>query len=120
MVLGVTVLTSLNNKSLREIGHTKNLNQLVLKQTSLIKKAGLHGVVLSAKEAIFIKKKYKNLFIVTPGMRLPGDKKDDQERVVTPYEAFKKNKVNAIVIGRSLTRGNIKSNIKKLFNHLNQ
>ena len=120
MVLGVTVLTSLNNKSLREIGHTKNLNQLVLKQTSLIKKAGLHGVVLSAKEAIFVKRKYKNLFIVTPGMRLPGDKKDDQERVVTPYEAFKKNKVNAIVIGRSLTRGNIKSNIKKLFNHLNQ
>ena len=120
MVLGVTVLTSLNNKSLREIGHTKNLNQLVLKQTSLIKKAGLHGVVLSAKEAIFVKRKYKNLFIVTPGMRLPGDKKDDQARVVTPYEAFKKNKVNAIVIGRSLTRGNIKNNIKKLFNHLNQ
>ena len=119
-ILGVTVLTSLNNKSLKEIGHTKTLDQLVLKQVDLIKKAGLHGAVLSAKEAKIVKKKYKSLFIVTPGIRLPGDKNDDQARVVTPYEALKKNKANAIVMGRSLTRGNIKNNIKKLTNHLNQ
>ena len=56
-VLGVTVLTSLNDKSLREIGHTKTLNQLVIKQASLIKKAGLDGVVMSAKEAKKVKKK---------------------------------------------------------------
>ena len=80
----------------------------------------MHGIVLSAKEAIIVKKKYKNLFIVTPGIRLPGDKTDDQERVVTPYEALNKNKVNAIVMGRSLIRCNIKNNIKKLLNHLNQ
>ena len=119
-VLGVTILTSLNNKSLKEIGHTKTLDRLVLKQASLIKKAGLHGVVLSAKEANIVKKKYKNLFIVTPGIRLPGDKKDEQARVVTPYDAFKKNKSNAIVMGRSLIRGNIKNNVKKLIDHLNQ
>jgi len=118
-VLGVTILTSLNNKSLKEIGHTKNLGQLVLKQVNLIKKAGLHGAVLSAKEANMIKKKYKNLYVVTPGIRLPGDKMDDQARVVTPYEALKKNNVNAIVMGRSLIRGNIKNNIKKLIDHLN-
>ena len=92
-VLGVTVLTSLNNKSLKEIGHTKTVDQLVLKQAGLIKKAGLDGVVLSAKEVRFVKKKYKKLFIVTPGIRLPGDKADDQARVVTPYEALKKKKV---------------------------
>tara|TARA_Y100000741_G_scaffold364539_1_gene355903 strand:+ start:992 stop:1687 length:696 start_codon:yes stop_codon:yes gene_type:complete len=119
-VLGVTVLTSLNNKSLREIGYRKTLNQLVLDQAGLIKKAGLDGVVLSAKESKIVKKKYKNLFIVTPGIRLPGDKTDDQARVVTPYEALKKNNVNAIVVGRSLTRGNIKNNIKKLIDHLSQ
>ena len=119
-VLGVTILTSLNNKSLKEIGHTKNLSQLVLKQVNLIKKAGLHGAVLSAKEANMIKKKYKNLYVVTPGIRLPGDKTDDQARVVTPYEALKKNNVNAIVMGRSLIRGNIKNNIKKLIDHLNK
>ena len=119
-VLGVTVLTSLGNKSLREIGHTKKLEQLVLKQVSLIKKAGLHGAVLSAKEAKIVKKKYKNLFIVTPGIRFPGDNLDDQARVETPYEALKKNGVNAIVMGRSLVKGNIKNNIKKLIDHLNQ
>jgi len=119
-VLGVTVLTSLNNKSLREIGHTKKLEQLVLKQVSLIKKAGLHGAVLSAKEAKLVKKKYKNLFIVTPGIRFTGDNLNDQARVETPYEALKKNGVNAIVMGRSLVKGNIKNNIKKLIDHLNQ
>ena len=117
-VLGVTILTSLDNKSLREIGHTKNLEQLVLKQVSLIKKAGLHGAVLSAKESKIVKKKYKNLFIVTPGIRLPGDNNDDQARVVTPYDALMKNKANAIVMGRSLIKGNIKNNIKKLIDHL--
>tara|TARA_B100000029_G_scaffold81126_1_gene72206 strand:- start:148 stop:843 length:696 start_codon:yes stop_codon:yes gene_type:complete len=119
-VLGVTVLTSLNNKSLKEIGHTRSVEQLVLKQAGLIKKAGLHGIVLSAKEAKIVKKKYRNLFIVTPGIRLPGDKKDDQARVVTPHEALNKNKVNAVVMGRSLIQGNIKSNIKKLVDHLSQ
>jgi len=119
-VLGVTVLTSLNNKSLREIGHTKKLKQLVLKQVILIKKAGLHGAVLSAKEAKLVKKKHKNLFIVTPGIRFTGDNLDDQARVVTPYEALKKNRVNAIVMGRSLVKGNIKNNIKKLVDHLNK
>ncbi|MFL2886510.1 MAG: orotidine-5'-phosphate decarboxylase [Candidatus Pelagibacter sp.] len=119
-VLGVTVLTSLNNKSLKEIGHTKSLDQIVLKQVGLIKKANLYGAILSAKEAKIVKKKYKNLFIVTPGIRLPGDRVDDQSRVVTPYEALKKNKVNAIVMGRSLIQGNIKNNIKNLINHLNK
>ncbi len=119
-ILGVTVLTSLDNKSLREIGHTKKLEKLVLQQAGLIKKAGLHGVVLSAKEAKIVKKKYKNLFIVTPGIRLPGQNTDDQARVVTPFEAFTKNKVDAIVMGRSLIKGNIKKNVKKLIDHLSQ
>ena len=119
-VLGVTVLTSLNNKSLKEIGHTRSVEQLVLKQAGLIKKVGLHGIILSAKEAKIVKKKYNNLFTVTPGIRLPGDRTDDQARVVTPYDALKINKVNAIVMGRSLIRGNIKNNIKKLIDHLNK
>ena len=118
-VLGVTILTSLNNKSLREIGHTKNVNQLVLKQATLIKKSGCDGIVCSAQEAKMVRKKYKNLFIVTPGIRLPGDGINDQSRVMTPSEAFK-NKVSGIVIGRSLTKGDIKINTKRLIDHLNQ
>ena len=117
-ILGVTVLTSLNNRSLKETGHTKNINQIVRKQASLIKKSGCHGIVCSAQEAKFVKMKYKNLFVVTPGIRLPGDKKDDQSRVVTPFDAFVKNQADAIVMGRSLTKNNIKKNIQNLINHI--
>ena len=119
-ILGVTILTSLNNKSLKEIGYKDNVNKLVLKQTNLIIKSGCDGVVCSAKEAKLLRKKYKNLFIVTPGIRLPGDNRNDQSRVVTPYEALVKNKVSGIVIGRSIILGNIKKNIKRLIDHLNQ
>ena len=118
-VLGVTILTSLNNKSLKEIGHTKNVKQLVLKQAALIKKSGCDGIVCSAQEALMVRKRYKNLLIITPGIRLPGDSSNDQMRIMTPKQAFK-NKVSGIVIGRSLTKGNIKNNTKKLIAHLNR
>ena len=116
-VLGITILTSLNNKSLKDMGHTKNIKQLVLKQAALIKKSGCDGIVCSAQEALLVRKKYKNLLIITPGIRLPGDSSNDQMRIMTPKQAFK-NKVSGIVIGRSLTKGNIKNNAKKLADHL--
>ena len=118
-VLGVTILTSLNNKSLKEIGHTKSVDQLVLKQASLIKKSGCDGIVCSAQEAKMVRRKYKSLFIVTPGIRLPGDSSNDQSRVMTPSDAFK-NKVSGIVMGRSLIKGNIKNNTQRLIDHLSQ
>ena len=118
-VLGVTILTSLNNKSLKEIGHTKNVKQLVLKQAGLIKNSGCDGIVCSPQESKIIRKKFKNLLIITPGIRLPGDNSNDQVRVMTPKDAFK-NKVSGVVIGRSLTEGNIKHNVKKLIDHLSQ
>jgi len=118
-VLGVTVLTSLNNKSLKEIGHTKSVDQLVLKQASLIKKSGCDGIVCSAQEAKMVRRKYKNLYIVTPGIRLPGDSANDQSRVMTPSDAFK-NKVSGIVMGRSLIKGNIKNNTQRLIDHLSR
>ena len=117
-ILGVTVLTSLNNKSLKQIGHTKKVKQLVLKQANLVNKSGCDGIVCSAQEALIVRKKYKNLLIITPGIRLPGDNSNDQMRITTPKDAFK-NKVSGIVIGRSLTRGNIRNNTKRLLDHLN-
>ena len=116
-VLGVTILTSLNNKSLKDIGYTKSVEQLVLKQAGLIKKSGCDGIVCSAQEAKLVRKKFKKLFIVTPGIRLPGDSANDQSRVMTPNDAFK-NKVSGIVMGRSLIKGNIKNNIQRLIDHL--
>ena len=118
-VLAVTILTSLNNKSIKEIGHTKSVEQLVLKQAGLIKKSSCDGIVCSAQEAKMLRKKYKNLFIVTPGIRLPGDSANDQSRVMTPNDAFK-NKVSGIVMGRSLIKGNIKKNTQRLIDHLNR
>ena len=116
-VLGVTILTSLNNKSLQEIGHTKTVEELVLKQAGIVKKSGCDGVVCSAREAKIIRKKYKNFLIMTPGIRMPGDNLNDQTRVTTPKDAFE-NKVSGVVIGRSLTKGHIKNNLKKLIDHL--
>ena len=92
---------------------------MVTKQADLIKKSGCDGIVCSAQEAMMVRKKYKNLLIITPGIRLPGDSVNDQKRVMTPKEAFE-NKVSGIVIGRSLTKGNIKNNTRKLLDHLNK
>ena len=66
-----------------------------------------------------VRKKFKKLFIVTPGIRLPGDSANDQSRVMTPNDAFK-NKVSGIVMGRSLIKGNIKNNIQRLIDHINK
>ncbi len=118
-ILGVTILTSLNSKSLRQIGYSKKIKQLVMKQANLIKKSGCDGIVCSAQEAMMVRKKYKNLLIITPGIRLPGDSSNDQMRVMTPKDAFN-NKVSAIVIGRSLTKGNIKNNTIRLLDNLSK
>ena len=96
-IIVVTILTSLNNNSLKHIGHTKKVEQLVLKQAELIKKSNCDGIVCSAREAMIVRKKYKNLLIITPGIRLPGDSSNDQKRIMTPKNAFE-NKVSGIVI----------------------
>ena len=118
-ILGVTVLTSLSDKSLKKTGHTKSVKTLVIHQAKLAKSAGLDGIVCSAKEAKLIKKICKNMEIVTPGIRLPGDNTQDQNknRVVNPKSAFESG-ATAIVIGRSITQGNIKKNIQKLIKSL--
>ena len=116
-ILGVTVLTSLSDKSLKKIGHTKSIRYLVAKQAKLAKAAGLDGVVCSGHEAKIIRKISKKIEIITPGIRLIGDKNKDQKRVMTPKKAFD-NGATSIVIGRSITQGNIKKNIQKLIKSL--
>ncbi len=116
-ILGVTVLTSFSNSSLKKVGHTRNINDLIKKQVALAKQAKLNGIVCSAYEVKFVKKIFKGVETITPGIRLGGDKKNDQKRVVSPKEAFK-NGASSIVIGRSLTNGNIKNNFKRLIKSL--
>ncbi len=114
-IIGVTILTSLDNKALREIGFKKNVEQLVLQQAKLANKAKLDALVCSAREVPIIRKVFKKE-IITPGIRF-NSKSYDQKRVLTPKKAFK-NGSNWLVIGRPITKGNIKKNIKKLVNHL--
>ena len=116
-LIGVTILTSLNNASLKEIGFNKNVKKLVLHQAKLANKAKLDGIVCSAKEVKIVKKVFKKE-IITPGIRLKS-KMNDQKRVLTPNQAYK-NGSDWLVIGRNITKGNIKKNIQKLINHLNQ
>jgi orotidine-5'-phosphate decarboxylase len=117
-ILGVTVLTSFSNSSIKKLGHTKSIKELVKRQASLAKLAKLDGVVCSGHEAKFLKKICKNMEIITPGIRLPGDSKGDQKRIMTPKQAFK-NGATSIVMGRSITKGKIKNNIQKLIKSLN-
>ena len=119
-VFGVTILTSIDKQNFQKIGYSKSINEIVKKQADLIYKCGLDGIICSGSEAREIKKKYKKLMVITPGIRLPGDKSNDQKRVNSPREAFFKNNVDGIVIGRSITSGDIKKNIDKLVLHLNR
>ena len=115
-LIGVTILTSLDNKAVKEIGYNKDVKKLVLKQAKLASKAKLDAIVCSPLEIKLVKKVFKKE-IITPGIRLPGDKKEDQSRVMTPKQAFK-NGASSLVMGRSLTKGNIKKNIQKLIREL--
>ena len=115
-LIGVTTLTSLDNKSLKEIGFNNNVNKVVLKQANLAKKANLDAIVCSPKEVKLVKKIFKKE-IITPGIRF-NSKFIDQKRVLTPKQAYK-NGSDWLVIGRPITEGDIKKNIQNLINHLN-
>ena len=84
---GVSVLTSLNNKSLKEIGFNKNVKKLVIHQAKLANKAKLDAIVCSPQEVNLVKKVFKKE-IITPGIRFTS-KSDDQKRVLTPKQAYK-------------------------------
>ena len=114
-IVGVTILTSINKKSLKEIGFTKNLKELVKHQAKLANKAKLDALVCSAQEVNIVKKVFKKE-IITPGIRFDS-KANDQKRILTPKQAYK-NGSDWLVIGRPITRGNIQKNIKILNDHL--
>ena len=116
-ILGLSVLTSFSNESLKKTGHTKSIINLVIQQAKLAKLAGLDGIICSGHEAKIIKKICRKMEIVTPGIRLAGDKVQDQKRIMTAKEAFR-NGATSIVIGRSITTGNIKKNIQNLIKSL--
>ena len=115
-IVGVSTLTSLNNKDLKQLGYNRSVKNLVIHQAKLAKKANLDALVCSPHEVQDVKKFFKKE-IITPGIRL-NSSSNDQKRVTTPKEALYQKKSDWIVIGRSITSGNIKKNINNLIKHL--
>lgn len=111
-IVGVTTLTSLNNKDLKLIGYSKSVKNLVIHQAKLARQSALDALVCSPHEVNEVRKIFKKE-IITPGVQI-GKKNYDQKRSM---EA-KKVKSDWLVIGRAITQGNIKKNIQKLIQEL--
>ena len=107
-IVGVTTLTSLNNNDLKLIGYNKSVKNLVSHQAKLAKRAALDALVCSPYEVSAVRRIFKKE-IITPGIQI-GKRNYDQKRSM---EA-KRVKADWLVIGRAITRGNIKKNIQNL------
>ncbi len=106
-VIGVSILTSMDNKQVKKYYNQNNLHSLVKKFANFAKKNGLDGVVCSPKEIKYIRREVgKNFIIITPGIRINNNvKSDDQKRVENPKKAIDLG-ANFLVIGRPITESN--------------
>jgi len=116
-IMMVTILTSLDDGNLKELGNDNTVVQQVEKLSKLAKDMGV-GVICSGQESKIVRKIIgPNLLIFTPGVRMDDDNKNDQKRICTPSESIK-NGANKIIMGRSLIEGNIEENIDKVSNSI--
>ena len=103
LIVGVTVLTSLNDAVLREVGVTASMSEQVVRMAKLAESSGLDGVVCSPQEIQSVRSVVGPGFrVVTPGIRMPGQSADDQQRTGTPREAIAAG-ADFIVVGRAVT-----------------
>lgn len=105
LLIGVTVLTSMHSADLAEIGVTSDAQTQVMRLAQLCHAQGLDGVVCSAEEAPMLRDAFsgqRRFLKVTPGIRMAGDDRGDQQRVVTPGDAIRMG-ADYLVIGRSIT-----------------
>ena len=103
-LIAVTVLTSMSQANLQEIGVENSIENQVLNLANLTQMSGLHGVVCSALETQLLKQHFpQDFLLVTPGIRPASANKDDQTRVLTPIQALKMGS-NYLVIGRPITQ----------------
>jgi len=112
-ILMVTILTSLNDNDLKIMGNDNGVMQQVEHCAKMAKEMEV-GVVCSGHEAKTVRKILgSNLQIFSPGVRMPNDNSDDQQRVCTPLESIK-NGSDKIIMGRSLIKGNIEENLNQV------
>ena len=103
-IIGVTVMTSLSQADLDEMGYGMSLSDLVMRRVDQAVDCGLDGVVASPHEAAMIRARVPaDFLIVTPGVRPEGSDVNDQQRIATPQDAFL-NGASHVVVGRPITR----------------
>ena len=118
-IMMVTILTSLSDSDLKDIGSDSTVIEQVKKLAKIAEEMKV-GIVCSGHEAKIVRKIIgQNLLIFTPGIRMNEDGKNDQKRVCTPAESIK-NGANKIIMGRSLIKGNIEENIDKVSNSIKE
>ena len=118
-IMMVTILTSLNDGDLKDMGNENSVVKQVENLAKVAKEKEI-GVVCSGQEAKTVRKILgPNLLIFTPGIRMKVEDKNDQKRVCTPLESIK-NGANKIIMGRSLIKGNIEENIDKVSNSIKE
>ena len=98
----VTVLTSMDEKDIREMGYSGSIKELVMFRARKACEAGCDGVIASAEEAQELKKQFQSLVVVTPGIRDENSPPDDQKRTATPREAIQAG-ADYLVVGRLIT-----------------
>ncbi len=104
LLIGVTILTSMNQQALKELGIQCSVEEQVMRLAQLASDAGLDGVVCSAHEVKILRDNLgKEFKLVTPGIRPGGSNKDDQKRVMTPGQAINAGS-DYLVIGRPITQ----------------
>ena len=112
-IMMVTILTALNDEDLKAIGNNSTVIEQVEKLAKVAKEMNV-GIVCSGQEAKIVRKIIgPDLLIFTPGIRMDTDNKDDQQRICTPTESIK-NGSDKIIMGRSLIKGNIEENLKRI------
>jgi len=116
-LLGVSVLTSFGDEDLERLGFNNKVENQVKKLIKIAVEANLYGVICSPLEIKMIKSIAPNLKCFTPGIRM-GEVKDDQKRTMNANEAIKEGS-DCLIIGRPITRGNPKENIKNILSSIN-
>lgn len=102
-VVGVTMLTSLDDNDLMRTGISGSAHDQVMRMAELAEVSGLDGIVCSGKEVGAVHKQWKNGYFVVPGLRPAGSKAGDQKRVVTPRKA-RDDGASVLVIGRPISK----------------
>ena len=115
-LIGISILTSFSDHDLKKLGFLDNVEKQVERLIKIADKAGLHGVVCSPHEVKVVKKISKNLKCFTPGIRMSSEKHD--QKITMNAEEAQKAGSDYLIIGRPITEGNPKENIKNIINSL--